>query len=63
MMYPTIVTVVAIVITVFLLVRVIPTFKEIYSGFGAKLPTPTPKTRAARSKFVWASSTRRMSVA
>jgi type IV pilus assembly protein PilC len=41
LMYPTVVTVVAIVITVFLLVRVIPTFKEIYSGFGAKLPTPT----------------------
>ncbi len=41
LMYPTVVTVVAIVITVFLLVRVIPTFKEIYSGFGAKLPAPT----------------------
>jgi type IV pilus assembly protein PilC len=41
MMYPTVVTVVAIVITVFLLVRVIPTFKEVYSGFGAKLPAPT----------------------
>jgi type IV pilus assembly protein PilC len=41
MMYPTVVTVVAISITIFLLVRVIPTFKEIYSGFGAKLPGPT----------------------
>jgi len=41
LMYPTVVTVVAIVITVFLLVRVIPTFKEIYSGFNAKLPAPT----------------------
>jgi type IV pilus assembly protein PilC len=40
-MYPTVVTIVAIVITVFLLVRVIPTFKEIYSGFGAALPGPT----------------------
>ena len=40
-MYPTVVTVVAIVITIFLLVRVIPTFKEVYSGFGAKLPGPT----------------------
>jgi len=36
-----VVTVVAIVITIFLLVRVIPTFKEVYSGFGAKLPAPT----------------------
>ncbi len=41
LMYPTVVTVVAITITVFLLVRVIPTFKEIYDGFGAKLPMPT----------------------
>jgi type IV pilus assembly protein PilC len=41
MMYPTIVTVVAIGITTFLLVKVIPVFGEIYSGFGAKLPGPT----------------------
>lgn len=41
LMYPTVVSVVAVIITVFLLVRVIPTFKEVYSGFGAKLPAPT----------------------
>jgi type IV pilus assembly protein PilC len=41
LMYPTAVTVVAIGITIFLLVRVIPTFKDIYSGFGAQLPGPT----------------------
>jgi type IV pilus assembly protein PilC len=41
MMYPTVVTVVAIAITAFLLVKVIPVFGEIYSGFGAKLPGPT----------------------
>ncbi|HUB86582.1 MAG TPA: type II secretion system F family protein [Verrucomicrobiae bacterium] len=41
LMYPTAVTVVAICITTFLLVKVIPTFKEIYSGFGAQLPAPT----------------------
>ncbi len=41
LMYPTVVTIVAIVITIFLLVRVIPTFKEVYSGFGAALPGPT----------------------
>ena len=41
LMYPTAVTVVAICITTFLLVKVIPTFKEIYSGFGAALPCPT----------------------
>jgi type IV pilus assembly protein PilC len=41
MMYPTAVTSVAIGITIFLLVKVIPVFKDIYSGFGAKLPAPT----------------------
>ena len=41
LMYPTAVTVVAICITVFLLVKVIPTFKEIYGGFNAQLPGPT----------------------
>ena len=41
LMYPTAVTVVAICITVFLLVKVIPTFKEIYTGFNAQLPGPT----------------------
>jgi len=41
LMYPTVVTIVAVVITIFLLVRVIPTFKEVYQGFGAALPGPT----------------------
>jgi type IV pilus assembly protein PilC len=41
LMYPTIVTVVAIGITTFLLVKVIPVFGEIYDGFGSKLPGPT----------------------
>ena len=41
LMYPSTVTVVAIGITIFLLVRVIPTFKDIYSSFNAKLPAPT----------------------
>jgi type IV pilus assembly protein PilC len=41
LMYPATVTFVAIGITIFLLVRVIPTFKEIYSSFNAKLPAPT----------------------
>ncbi len=41
MMYPTAVTTVAIGITIFLLVKVVPVFAEIYSGFGAKLPAPT----------------------
>ncbi|MBI3849179.1 MAG: type II secretion system F family protein [Verrucomicrobia bacterium] len=41
MMYPTAVTIVAIGITIFLLVKVVPVFGEIFSGFGAKLPAPT----------------------
>jgi type IV pilus assembly protein PilC len=41
MMYPTVVTVVAILITVFLLIKVVPVFGEIFSSFNATLPTPT----------------------
>jgi type IV pilus assembly protein PilC len=33
--------VVAICITTFLLVKVIPTFRDVYAGFGAQLPGPT----------------------
>jgi type IV pilus assembly protein PilC len=40
-MYPTTVTIVAILITIFLLVKVVPVFGEIFAGFGAKLPAPT----------------------
>jgi len=40
-MYPTMVTLVAIGITIFLLTNVVPVFGEIFSGFGAKLPGPT----------------------
>ncbi len=41
MMYPTVVTCVAIGITIFLLVKVVPVFSDLFSGFGAKLPVPT----------------------
>ena len=41
MMYPTVVTIVAIAITIFLLVKVVPVFADIYSGFGGQLPGPT----------------------
>jgi type IV pilus assembly protein PilC len=41
LMYPTVVSVVAVVITTFLLIKVVPVFGDIYSGFGAKLPAPT----------------------
>lgn len=41
MMYPTAVTIIAIGITIFLLVKVVPVFGEVYKGFGHKLPGPT----------------------
>ncbi|MBN2507402.1 MAG: type II secretion system F family protein [Verrucomicrobia bacterium] len=41
MMYPTAVTIVAIGITIFLLVKVVPVFGDVYKGFGARLPAPT----------------------
>src|SRR5512138_236701 len=41
MMYPTVVTVVAILITIFLLVKVVPVFGEIFKSFGSTLPAPT----------------------
>jgi type IV pilus assembly protein PilC len=41
MMYPIVVTIVAILITIFLLVKVVPVFGEIFASFGADLPGPT----------------------
>src|SRR6266700_289236 len=41
MMYPTVVTVVAVLITIFLLVKVVPVFGEIFQSFQAALPAPT----------------------
>jgi len=41
LMYPCIVSVVAVLITTFLLVKVVPVFADVYSGFGSKLPAPT----------------------
>ena len=41
MMYPTAVTIIALGITVFLLVKVVPVFGDVYKGFGSKLPAPT----------------------
>lgn len=41
MTYPAVVTLIAIGITIFLLVKVVPVFAEVYKGFGHKLPGPT----------------------
>lgn len=40
-MYPIVVMSIAMIITVFLLVKVVPTFENIFSGFGAELPALT----------------------
>ncbi|MBQ1784311.1 MAG: type II secretion system F family protein [Gammaproteobacteria bacterium] len=39
--YPAAVVVVAIIVTAILLIKVVPTFKEIFEGFGAQLPAFT----------------------
>src|SRR5262249_14200070 len=41
MLYPTVVSVVAFLITIFLLVKVVPVFGEIFQSFQAQLPAPT----------------------
>jgi type IV pilus assembly protein PilC len=41
MTYPVIVICIALIITTFLIVRVVPIFGEIFKDFGAKLPAPT----------------------
>ncbi len=41
LMYPLVVTVMALAITTFLMIKVVPVFSEIYAGFGAQLPMPT----------------------
>lgn len=41
MMYPAITMLVASVVTVILLVKVVPTFQEMFESFGSELPAPT----------------------
>ena len=41
MMYPTAVTGMAVGISALMILKIIPVFKDIFSGFGAKLPGPT----------------------
>ncbi len=41
MMYPIVVFTVAILVVVFLMIKVVPTFADVFKGFGAKLPLPT----------------------
>lgn len=41
MIYPSVIVTVAVIVVVFLLIFVIPTFKAMFEGFGATLPLPT----------------------
>jgi type IV pilus assembly protein PilC len=56
MIYPSTIVTVAILVVIFLLVFVIPTFKSMFEGFGATLPLPTvivlELSRLVRSYFL-----------
>jgi type IV pilus assembly protein PilC len=41
LMYPIVVMVVAVTVVIFLMVKVVPTFEDVFKSFGAKLPAPT----------------------
>ncbi len=55
MVYPAIVSFVAVSITIFMLVVVIPTFKQVFTAFGGELPLPTQvliKISEAMRKYI-----------
>jgi type IV pilus assembly protein PilC len=41
MMYPIVVMSVAVLVVIFLMIKVVPTFRDVFASFGAKLPWPT----------------------
>jgi type IV pilus assembly protein PilC len=41
LMYPTVVFSAALIIIIFLMIKVVPTFEDVYKGFGGQLPGPT----------------------
>jgi type IV pilus assembly protein PilC len=51
MFYPSTIVTVAVVVVIFLLIYVIPTFQQLFQGFGATLPLPTVIVLEA-SRFV-----------
>lgn len=57
MTYPVIVVVIALAITTFLIVRVVPVFADIFADFGADLPAPTQflinLSEMVRSYWYW----------
>ena len=52
LMYPVAVLVVAFIVLVVIMIKVIPTFKEVFSSFGADLPAPTLMVIAMSEFFV-----------
>lgn len=52
MIYPSVVVAVALIVTSILLIFVIPTFKDLFEGFGAKLPWLTQKVIDVSNFFV-----------
>ena len=52
LMYPVAVLVVAFIVLVVIMIKVIPTFKEVFSSFGADLPAPTLLVIAISEFFV-----------
>lgn len=41
MVYPAVISFIAVAVTIFLLVAIIPTFEEVFASFGQELPLPT----------------------
>jgi type IV pilus assembly protein PilC len=52
MFYPTAIIIAAFVVTAIIMIFVIPAFKEVFTGFGADLPTPTLVVIAISDFFV-----------
>ncbi|PKO24248.1 MAG: type II secretion system protein F, partial [Betaproteobacteria bacterium HGW-Betaproteobacteria-8] len=52
LMYPVSIIIVAFVITAVIMIFVVPAFKELFSSFGADLPTPTLVVMAISDYFV-----------
>lgn len=52
LMYPVSIVIVAFVITAVIMIFVVPAFKELFSSFGADLPTPTLVVMAISDYFV-----------
>lgn len=52
LMYPSAILVVAFLVTALIMIFVVPSFKELFSSFGAELPTPTKIVMAMSDFFV-----------